>query len=427
MNSRFFVILLTLVISSDLFSQSDFRYGYVLKQNGDTLFGQVNYQKDDQNRKNCVFKHFEIAPTVNYSPNMIKGYGILGEKQFISLHLNDSYVFAEYLVKGKTSLLYLNYKGEHFYLLCENETPIELKNNKTEDLNAKKVYENYKAYLQSKLQPGDYSQSIKDSKLEIKSLVSLISSYNLSMKYVYEIPDRPKGKSILKDYSILGTKRIQFGVLGGIAYNSFSAKVMSQGHKDADFYLSAANYQNQFNPLYGLFFKWNISRETPRLFLQTNVFYHAVNIHGSSAIKNIIYYETVNYDNFYFKFNELILQETFNVAVVSKPKFKVLPHAGFGITLRKNPSYIRYDDEFNTITKVVKLNEFHDIKILTNELAFLGGVTMDFKLSSARNVLLMLNYEIGSKLIDTKTDTWLKELDLRTSISGLKLSIGLTL
>jgi hypothetical protein len=110
----FLNLLLTLEI---LNAQTDFRPGYLLKLNGDTLFGMIDYRGDLAMGEICRYKSSINEKEQIYSPNDISGYRFINDKYFISKEVHGKKVFLEFLIKGKISLYYLrDAKGDYYFL-----------------------------------------------------------------------------------------------------------------------------------------------------------------------------------------------------------------------------------------------------------------------------------------------------------------------
>lgn len=99
------------------FAQSDFRPGFVLKSEFDTIFGEIDNKDYHSNSNFCDFKAFNSAEIRRYYPGEIYGYRFLNGKFYISREttLPDSIVkeiFLEYLIKGELNI--------YFYQDAEN-------------------------------------------------------------------------------------------------------------------------------------------------------------------------------------------------------------------------------------------------------------------------------------------------------------------
>lgn len=95
--------------SFDCFSQTDFRPGYVVLSNGDTLQGVLDYRSNKRNAQACLFKDNANQQETTYGPSDLKGFGYLNDKKFesrlIPLSSLDTILgYAEVVLQGKASL-----------------------------------------------------------------------------------------------------------------------------------------------------------------------------------------------------------------------------------------------------------------------------------------------------------------------------------
>jgi hypothetical protein len=104
-------VILSLLILSSFFSlrAQDFRPGYIIKNNLDSIPGYVAYKSKNRNGSQCEFKKTKRGERVVFSTTDLKGFGFVGDKSFevVTLPKNSDFsgpVFAEVIVKGILSL-----------------------------------------------------------------------------------------------------------------------------------------------------------------------------------------------------------------------------------------------------------------------------------------------------------------------------------
>ncbi len=113
MKKAIFVSIVLVIFSFSIMAQSGFRPGFIIKNNGDTLNGLVFYGSNGKFEKSCLFKRFEIAQEISYSPGQIKAYGFRNGRYFESKTIGRKKTFLECLVKGDVSVYIIpgKYKG----------------------------------------------------------------------------------------------------------------------------------------------------------------------------------------------------------------------------------------------------------------------------------------------------------------------------
>jgi hypothetical protein len=129
-------------------AQTDFRPGYILPTDGDTLRGQLDFRGERRNSRLCRFRPAPDGAATEYRPEQLRGYGVTGGAQYQTISVKvlrqtsatetDSVqqsLFAEALVLGPASLLYLHDPGDaaRFFLRMHQQPARELRQ-RTEDV-----------------------------------------------------------------------------------------------------------------------------------------------------------------------------------------------------------------------------------------------------------------------------------------------------
>src|SRR5476649_1116056 len=79
------VLLLLVALPAVVLAQANYQEGYILKNNGDTVKGYINYQEWEYSPLKVEFKINRIdAQTEECDPNTIKGFGVNGSKAYTS-------------------------------------------------------------------------------------------------------------------------------------------------------------------------------------------------------------------------------------------------------------------------------------------------------------------------------------------------------
>lgn len=117
-------------ISITVFAQSDFRDGYIVTHENDTIYGEIALRSNLKNAQSCIFRNESDVKT--YTPNEISTYRIIGEKYYISkeVDLSDKKetVFLEFLVEGTANLYYLKKGSDEFFILEKEGRLVSLTN-----------------------------------------------------------------------------------------------------------------------------------------------------------------------------------------------------------------------------------------------------------------------------------------------------------
>lgn len=106
-----------LLFSGLIHAQPDFRPGYVITRESDTLTGQIDYRDDARMSKMCRFKPEGSDVETTYLPNDIIGFRFDDGKYYVSKEAKGEKVFLEFLINAKVSVFYMkDSKGYHFFL-----------------------------------------------------------------------------------------------------------------------------------------------------------------------------------------------------------------------------------------------------------------------------------------------------------------------
>lgn len=128
MKSLFLLTIIFLTTSMGAFAQDDFRDGFIINLEKDTIHGQLDYRSNAKNYLSARFKKDNVV--TEYGPQQISGFGYVGDKAFTSNALAD--YFVEILIGGELSL----YKFSTFYMVRrQNEElhKLEVKTKKMEN------------------------------------------------------------------------------------------------------------------------------------------------------------------------------------------------------------------------------------------------------------------------------------------------------
>lgn len=185
------LIIITLFIFVgilELFSQSDFRAAYIVKQNSDKLYGFVEYKGNKANAKKCIFRADLNSENQFFTPDDIDSYRFIDGKFYVSRLVKSGeevkLMFLEYLINGIVDLYYYrDGVGEHYLIHKENEKLYELKNEEKEIVRNNTTYNiNTKEYVGVlKATFGDspsVSKKVDHTILTHKSLIKIANDYH---------------------------------------------------------------------------------------------------------------------------------------------------------------------------------------------------------------------------------------------------------
>lgn len=163
------VLLFGVFFSCSVISaQADFRPGYIINNDRDTIVGEIDYQGEQVNSTICTFKNLD-GQIQALSPIDIHAYRFSDSNFYVSKIVDGIYYFLEYLIKGKISLYYLRTeKGSQYFLEKDSSGLIRIPYE--EDI---RYINNTKTFYQSKKHVGILTYYMKEAP-ELKSRIDLI-------------------------------------------------------------------------------------------------------------------------------------------------------------------------------------------------------------------------------------------------------------
>ena len=122
------VVIMLIFSASTLFAQIQFKSGYIITLDGDTLFGEIDYQDDNVLARQCRFRENPQSQSQIFYPLDIAGYRFTDGKYFVSKEVDGTSYFLEYLLNGAISLYTRqdNKKKTYFYIDKEDVGIVEI-------------------------------------------------------------------------------------------------------------------------------------------------------------------------------------------------------------------------------------------------------------------------------------------------------------
>ncbi len=338
--------------------QTGFRPGFVIKNNGDTLNGLVNYTTDAKFGQSCTFRRFDIAQVINYSPDQIKAFGFEHGRYFESKRKGRKPAFMECLLKGKISVYINPGKEKSTIYLEESSTGFhELKRGNNQftgvDYDARDIMEKIRA---SARESGEPSRTFAQT------------------------PE----VTVFKDFSLTNTKSTQIGITGGYQFLTVGipGTVFSK-------YFTDAEYNTSFRPVIGIYLNQRLLRHSDLLSLDLAVLYFQDTYYGYSMYEYL--------DDVYI--NDILIDlSSVQVPLSLKFRFgkgKIHPFfkAGGYTSLDMDASFLRYEDRLEGGSEVYT-DQYSDYNP-GPEMGFLGALGVEWHLGSARVITLEAGYQKG--------------------------------
>ncbi len=349
------------LITLNLFGQTDFKPGYIVKINGDTIDGFISNKGLIKFNNACLFKVQEDSPEIRYTSNDLKGYSFLYGSTYqtknISSDNNENILFLEVLLNGSVILFYLKDDKEiHYYIQYENSSLIELKNTTTEV-----VVDDKRFIKQKKEYVGSLKIAFQDTP-EILPEVDLVQLNHSSLTKIIIKYHKVTGK----EYVIYDDKKVQssWGFLIGPHFSK--VKFVAQDPS----YNFVENENFEFMPTYSVSFLYSAS----------NLF----GISDKLRFNFLVGYRKNNYEseNVTIKQNNLQFPIYLTYAILNKT---IKPYFNIGINNLIN---------LNTEITSTRNTEAYKQAVSSFQMTTMLGLGIEYQVNK-KHFMLEANYEMG--------------------------------
>lgn len=397
------IVLFFLFTFQYVYTQSDYRKGFIINELNDTIQGYVNYTINSNKFEKVDFKTSLAATSRNYLPTDIKGYGF-ENNEFFKAHLikeekyNKTY-FIESLVLGKIELykLYNEYfiQKDTIFSRLDNDDKIVTVNG-TDYSSKNKRYVAVIKYLISDCKK--FENYGKDIKYTESDLVKLINEYNIC-----------KGG----ENTLFKENKPWFKANMGV-FLGYNIATINNNRKDviADFKEdsnSASNYVT-----YGAFIELGSPRIIERISFFTGIMYSSFE-----------YYEYKMSKTGYTLFELNSTNKQINIPIALRytfPKRKTTPYITFGIL---NSISISGTSDWSKESKLSSqvYTDLDTFKPVINSVGFISGIGFKRKIGNNINGFIDLNYQY----INISNTSNKRLNSYQNNISTIQLLVGIRL
>lgn len=412
MKKSLLIILIITLGYLRVLSQSDFRPGYYITHNNDTIHGLIDYRGDIRNAKICIYKEDKNSDEKKLEPTDIFGYRFVDSKFYISKTVEtkdgEEVYFLEYILNGIADLyFYRNPKDlyNHYYIEKEGKL-IELTNKEV----AVEVEGRGKALKRTNKHIGILKAAFADCK-EVqpqieKTDLNRKSLINVAKKYHDYVCDGEKCIIYEKKMPVV---KVQVAPVISMSYNSIS---FTDNYK-----YSFLNFNKSLYPSIGLQFKINMPRFNEKISFLVNTDLNKDYFYGYSKIEES--YSTT-YTDLHLRTFSINISGGFNYTY---PKGKIRPTFAAGCVFSKlieNDVKIQKEriNSANIITTEIDKN----IEMPTILYGFYLKAGCDFQLKEKLIVFSNISYRYSNGSIRHTVSV---EQEEKGKINSISLSIGI--
>ena len=190
-NIPVFLFLLSL---NNLSGQKDFKNGYIIGLENDTIYGQINLKSNYSNSLICEFKKNPDDIPVRYDPDQIKSYRIEDFKYYVAKDIYidsvNKKVFLEYLLDGVVDLYFYKGKDHEYYYIDKEGEMYQLSNDEiVRNVNVMDDY--YTRYAKNSNQyigtlnylfndDPETKRHVPNTSYTLKSLINITKKYHVN-------------------------------------------------------------------------------------------------------------------------------------------------------------------------------------------------------------------------------------------------------
>lgn len=405
-NQKSAILLLCFgLLSGTLFSQKIFREGYVLRNSGEMVEGLVSWAPGEKIPGKCLFKRFEIAVTLTYTPDIIKAFGFKNGRRFETFNYKGKNLFFETLVSGELSL-YTN--GNEYFLRKSGSEIQELKGSISwNDEKGSRKFVNPEELLVYLAEGTKFEKAGKDDLKKV--ILPLVAENNTASGEKYVVYNRSvTEKEITASAWRSNSNTNRVGVSSGM--NLYSLNLSSK----KKIYLPSPEIESC--GVFGISYERVLSRRSDNLTANAELLYHNQTFYSFAEEINI--YDRFTKNDAFFNYKALkvplMLRYTF-----SERRIKPFVNAGFAGTFFLQSKYLHICEKESYHGTSIEINEDSELIFKPYEISGLAGTGINFRAVNTINLRLEARIEFGSGIFSNKDKSFFQYSLQQTLLLGI--------
>lgn len=390
------LIYLSLFVISVSFAsaQDDFRPGYIITLEHDTIHGEIEYRSNAKNYQSCIFK--KDNSTKEYTPQQLIAYQYINDKYFTTGIVDG--VFVEALVKGELSM----YKYETFYYAQKvgdkvyklESKDIQVRVNGETGIKEDTKWKGLIAYLIADCNPNPDPNFIKKINFGEKTLTKIAIRYN-----------KCKGSGAAVETKVYKENKpwaiAEFGISAGVTNTAIKTEPINSYYASVFRYIS--DKYTSTNPSLGVTLGASFPRITEKFGLYSELYFTKSK-----------YSELVSSGNsFRMEYNDTFIDLS-TLSFLAALRYSLIESKQYSVQLLGGFSYDRHiKSDSKMITEVasegnVQTTEAPAFLIRPGQGGYGGGLKVGRSFDKFKTSLLIKYFRMGSMEtlagLDTKTD-----------------------
>jgi len=243
--------LLLIAISTIVFAQNEWKPGYILKSQQDTIWGSLQNKNYNENSHAITFRTDENEQPSTYLPDDIYGYRFKEGKFYVSKYVDSTVgrIFLEYLVNGELDVFfYQDQTGDNHYFVKKDNLP--LKELKYKDKFVRK--DGIRYLLENNQYKGLLSYYTKETSGIKKDITRL---NNVNHKSLVKFAKKYHELSCEDGNCMVYGKNLKRKIFAAIHHGSlfYTGRYSKESNTSQDSYISVKTYFQQFEQSEKLF------------------------------------------------------------------------------------------------------------------------------------------------------------------------------
>ena len=388
-------ILVLFAALSAITAQGDFTNGYIIKNDGNLVYGQVAYIAKGYTPKECVFRWFDISEVYTFLPGDIEAFGFTYGMRYKSAVIDGKKVFIACLTEGILDLLF---DGNTMYLDGMGLEVVPL-GNTGGSVNAEGKmlsFNNYRDLIENLPDPENKFSVPANISLKPEIMREAIADYNKSRGSHTTVFSMKNPSAIFEGMKNQGAFFNNFGVTAGVNASRYAVELSTSvlGTKiipQMDFF--------EKTPVIGLLFNHSLIRGNDNLYLQTEIMAFKTNVY----FYNEYYLSLRTYrTDINIGYTGIKVPVSFKVNFLNG-NFRPFVHAGGFLMFNLFAKYTR-EGETETSDNIVRTFTDNSISLYKSIMGVHAGVGMKINIRHSRSIFGEFRCEYGSGLYDIALD-----------------------
>ena len=383
-------VVVTIIFTGIATAQTEYMNGYVIKNDGSFIYGQVASISKGYSVDECLFRWFDISTEYTFKPGEIRAFGFAYGMRYKTVMSGKRAFFLSCLTDGEVDLLY---DGKKMYLDGMGLLLAPLDNGSGSfNLNGKTVnYSGYRDLLEKLPDPGDDFTVPADLPLSPEKMAEVIAVYNRSRGSDVTVLAMKNPGGMYEEMRNLGLFVSNYGFLAGMNASRYDAEIQENMNS---FFLPEMSFF-ELIPMAGVFYNRPLGRKSDLLSLNIELMAFKTNVYMYSET---VKYSTTTRSDINLSYTGIKIPVSLRLTFL-EGSFKPFINAGVFAMASLGGKYTR-EGEVENSSHVVR--PFTDNSLAVNRTVngVLGGIGLKKEFTPKQSLSLEFRAEYGTGIYD---------------------------